>query len=205
MELEQARYFDSFWFTDNQSPYEGLTIIKNSLRRLPPYILERWLALVSRDGFVPAYGTDNEIRTLATNNGTWDSVVSVTDEYVKGFFSGGSVGLSCDLTKLEKDFKNSIREFIVKYKKERDFWMNASARILCDTDLFLAVQYEYNKKIKVVVISFVTKQDSFTVYPVVENKDYTVNGEKKTYKELKEDGITINEVKNNYSYTFDIE
>lgn len=205
MELEQARYFDSFWFTDNQSPYEGLTIIKNSLRRLPPYLLERWLALVSRDGFVPAYGTDNEIRTLATNNGTWDSVVSVTDEYVKGFFSGGSVGLSCDLTKLEEKFKKSIKEFIREYKKDRDFWMNASARILCDTDLFLAVQYEYNKKIKVVVTSFVAKQEAFTFYPVIENKDYTVNGEKKTYKELTEDGITINEVENNYSYTFNIE
>ncbi len=205
MELEQARLFDGIWFSDNHSPYEGLTIIKNTIRRLPPYCIERYLSLVSLDGFPASYGTDNTIRTLSANNGTWGSVVSVTDEFIKGFYRGGSVGLSCNLAKLEPTFKESIKEFITKYKEERDFWIGATARILCDTDTILALQYENKGKIKVVVITTVVKQMSFTFYPVIENKDYTVNGEKKSYNELTKDGITINGIRENYSYTFNIE
>lgn len=36
MNLTNIADFDSFWFSDNQAPYDGLEIIKNTMLRLPP-------------------------------------------------------------------------------------------------------------------------------------------------------------------------
>jgi hypothetical protein len=39
LELGQATMFDSFWTTDNQGPYDGIRIIKDTLKRMPTCLL----------------------------------------------------------------------------------------------------------------------------------------------------------------------
>lgn len=201
MELENLRHFDSFWFSDNQSPYDGLEIIKNTIKRMPPSAMDRWGVVVSCDGFIPAYGTDETMRTLAIDNGTWDEVVGVTPEFMCGFFSGGAPAFSCDLTKLSSGVKDKFKNFISDFKKERSFWKDAACRILCDTESVLVLQYENNGEIKIVVYTFKLTQRSITVYPVVENREYTVNGEVRSFEDIITNGIIIENPKNRYSYT----
>ena len=44
MDLGWARDFDSFWLSDNQSPIYGLRIAKDTMLRLPPSKIERWIS-----------------------------------------------------------------------------------------------------------------------------------------------------------------
>lgn len=205
MDLESLKYFDSVWFSDNQSAYEGMEIIKNTSLRFPPSSIERWSVLVSRDGFVPAYATENSVRTMSTDNATWDAVISVTPEYMKGFFSGGPVGISFDLTKLDKGFKEKLKEFIRNYKNEQEFWINAACRLLTDSKGFFALQFEYDGTIKVVIYTNKLEQTALTVYPVIsENRVYKVNGEERSYQDIITNGVRIENPENRFSYTIEI-
>ena len=97
MEMGQATYTDSFWFTDNQGPYEGLTIIKDTLKRLPSACIERWNVQKYLEGF-PAYHPDKCVgRMVSCNNATWDYAITISDEYTDAFVKGGPLGFSCDL------------------------------------------------------------------------------------------------------------
>lgn len=197
MNLEQMKYFDSFWFTDNQSLYDGLRIYKDTLHRLPSCGIEKWAALVSCDGFVAEYGTeDKTVRTLTTNNATWTSVISVTPEYLKGFMTGGIPGLTCDLTKIDPSYKAQLKELISDYKKEREFWKNAAARVISDTEQLLVIQYEAEEQVKLVVYTYLVKQLELTVYPVLENGKYEVNGKEYNPSE----GLVISDPKDFSSY-----
>ena len=62
MDLEQAKLFDSFWISDNQGPYEGLTIYKDTALRLPPSCIEKWNVQTFCEGF-PEY-QKTELRRL---------------------------------------------------------------------------------------------------------------------------------------------
>lgn len=210
MELSNLRYYDGFWFSDDQSPYTGRTILKNTILRFPPNALERWTALVSCPGFT-TYGTYDKIeRTIACDNATWDLVAGVNPDYIKGFFTGGSPGITCDITRLSPTLKDNLRAFIASYKSESDFWNNAVCRILCDTEDFLVLQYETSEMIKVVVYSNLVKQSMFTFYPVInacDDKTFSVTFNEKTSQrsacDLRENGISFYPSEKN-SYTFTI-
>jgi len=197
MNLEQMKYFDSFWFTDNQSLYDGLRIYKDTLHRLPPCGVEKWAALISRDGFVPEYSTlDKTVRTLATNNGTWTAVTSVTPEYLKGFLTGGVPGLTCDLTKLDDTCKQALKETIAAYKEEREFWKKAGARVLTDTDRLLAIQYETEDTVKLVIYTYLVSQLELTVFPQLSDGCYEIEG--KDYQP--DEGVVVNRPKDFCAY-----
>lgn len=164
LDLDKVRLFDSYWFTDNQSVVRGVKILKNSILRMPPNFLDRWISIISADGFTPAYGTGETRRVISTDNGTWDAVVSVKTELLKAFFAGGNIGLTCDLTKWDENLKNEISGFIAEYKKDRCFWMNAICRIICDTDSVVALQYENCGEMKIVVYTCEINQSELRIY-----------------------------------------
>jgi len=203
-DLEHLRKFDSFWFTDNQSPYDGVEIIKNSILRIPPSALERWSVLVTCDGFTPEYTTHETKRTLATNDGSWTSAVSVEPEFMLGFMSGGAPALSCDLTKLDSEFKARLKEFISKYKSEKGFWKDASCRLLADTNQLTVLQYENGDKVKLVIYTRKLNQTSLTLYPVLEKTKYIANGKLCSAEELVVDSIKIDNPKSNFSYVIEL-
>lgn len=205
LDLGKVSLFDSYWFTDNQSAHGGSIILKNSILRIPPSFLDRWISVTSVDGCTPTYETQDTTRVISTNNGTWDEVVGVHPEFLTAFFSGGSVGLSCDLTKWDEKLKKQIGEFITEYKKERDFWKDASCRIICDTERVVALQYENNGKIKIVVYTYNLKQSNLRIYPVVENRSYVVDGTERSYADIDENGICIDKAKNWHGYIISME
>lgn len=193
-DLGQSKLFDSFWFSDNQGPREGLDIYKEAIKAVPPCVIEKWNVQTFLDGVMNYFELKPKYLPVSCNNGLWTDVVSVRNDYVKGFLSGGPVGFSCDLTKFPEDFREEMSEFIRQYKIDRDFFINAKANVICDTDCFIGIQYsdEDNKQIKIHLFSKIIYQSTVTIFPIVsENYIYRVNGKSISGKDLKENGITL--------------
>ena len=200
MELGQATYTDSFWFTDNQGPYEGLTIVKNTLKRLPTACIERWNVQKYMEGF-PAYNPDKcQGLMVSCNNATWDHIVAVSDGYTKAFMTGGPVGFSCDVAALPEKYKKSWKEFLEKYKSDREFYASATARILIDTPSVIAIQYADAElsRIEIQLFTKLVYAKDVEVYPIVDTTaSYLVDGRQVCGQALKQDGLYFNFLKDN--------
>lgn len=169
MDLGWARDFDSFWLSDNQSPIHGLRIAKETMLRMPPGKIERWITVRSADGLQPDYfGHDS--RLLATEDAWWRDVRSMSPDYVAAFATGGPVGFSCDLTALSDAHKGFFRRMVAERKRDEAFWRTAVGRVLCDTPEVVALQYSDAalRDVRVVVATARSLQKSVTVRPVLD-------------------------------------
>ncbi len=197
MALNNGFDFDSYWLSDNQGPFEGLRILKETLRRMPGQWIERWAAIRSLDGFAPVYSpTENTCsKLLSTDDAVWGRIISLDPSYLQAFLTGGPIGFSCDLNALnEKDFA-WLKAFVAEKKAERPFWQSACARILCDTESMLVLEYhsEDFAKIELFVISSKVRQNAITVYPVLDKAaSYRIGDEIRTGAVLDADGIRTN-------------
>lgn len=168
MNLCNIKDFDSFWPTDNQSPYVGMRIFKDTILRLPPQVFERWAAITTINNAAPSYFADTSEHILSTGDAVWGHLASVDASYLKGFMTGGPLGFSCDLTKLSDQAFAFLKEHVATFKKMRNFWLTAECRILADTDSVLVLQYN-DPRFKRIVIQVFTQrimQTGLHVYPV---------------------------------------
>ncbi|MBQ3341647.1 MAG: alpha-galactosidase [Kiritimatiellae bacterium] len=168
MDLGWARDFDSFWLSDNQSPVYGMRIAKETMLRLPPHKIERWITVRSASGLQPDYW-ENDSRLVATEDAWWRDLRSVAPDYVSAFASGGPVGFSCDLTALSDVHAECFRRMVAARKKDEAFWCVAVGRILCDTPEVAALQYSDSglRDVRVIVTTRRPRQNSTMVRPVL--------------------------------------
>ncbi len=194
IDLEQAKFFDSFWISDNQGPIEGLRIYTQMLKRLPASIIERWNVQKSVKELPVKDGEEDTI--VSCNDANWRSLAHVDESFTFAFLQGGPLGYSCDIN-FPEWYKKHNKEFISNYLADFDFWRNASASILCDTDNQTVIEYA-DKNHDNVIIHYFTKlvwQEEFTVFPVLdENADYLLNGEKFSGKELALNGYVFDKL-----------
>ena len=199
MELYQGTMFDSFWLSDNQGPYKGLDIVKNTLKRMPTGLIERWNVQKYGDGFLE-YGIKGKVgRMLSCNNGTWDFIISVKDSFTRGFLTGGLMGWSCDLD-VPANYKAMWKEWIATYKKNRAFYKTAISRILVDTDEISAIEYADTEQNRCIIQVFTktTYARNLVIYPwVKKDVHYRIGDDKFLGKELIENGIFIDNLKEN--------
>lgn len=191
MNLATYVLFDGFWFSDNQSPYDGLRILSGTVRRLLPAAIERWGVVTEADGLLSYTKGDSVTRMLATDDSIWDGIVSTSPDYMCGFFSGGSPAFSCRLGALGAEAKESFRRFITEFKRDRAFWTGATCRILTDSDGVLCLQYEHAGEIRLVFYTDKPSNRQITVYPTVAPRDYTVDGTVRTCADLETRGVTV--------------
>ena len=200
-----GRIFDSFWPSDNQSPYDGMRIYKDTMLRMPPQWIECWTVVRSVENFAPIYASDDySEKLISTDDATISNVVGVNMSYLKAFLTGCPIGLSCDLNLLSENVFSELREFILEFKNERDFWISANCRILTDTETMLVLQYSTPdlSKIKIVVVSQKSIQNNIKVYPIVKcDWIYSVNNTTISGNALEEYGIDV-PVKGRYTATF---
>ncbi len=202
VDLKNASQFDSFWLSDNQSPYEGMRIFKEGIKRLPPQCIEKWAVLTSFENFFPSYAGTEKEKILSTHDATWDGVVGVHESFLKGFLSGSPIGISCDLTRLSESLLQTLSEHIAAFKKERAFWENAVCHILADTEKILVLQFETVKKSKILAFSYKTMQNRLTVYPKVDAcQTYLIENEVVSGKDISENGVELS-VSGNYRVAF---
>lgn len=200
LDLETFKTCESYWFTDNQGPIDGLRIYKDFIKRVPSFAIEKWLvAGVCKN--VPIYTQLNpKDAVVYCNNATWKDITRVTDNYAFEFLKGGPVGLSCDLFSLPSEYKQSLKQFISKYKKERNFFKNAMVKLLIDDDNVIVLQYFNNNYTKNYIQIFTKKvlQDNIIIYPVLSpSKTYNFNGEKLKGVDIMKNGIMCNAITQN--------
>ena len=202
MDLRDYMKFDSAWPSDDESPYDQFEMYKSTLLRLPPQGFERWFAIHSLNGFEPFYqpfanvqNDDRVERMVACGDAVWKHIVGIQPSFLDGFMTCGPIGISCDLSLISANTRQHIKEFIANMKSEREFWKNAVARILCNTETVTVLQYSDMalKKIVVQLFTAQTQQDHFRVYPVVcADKKYRVNGDTvMSGQEIIDEGIAL--------------
>ena len=200
LELKNYTEFDSSWPSDNESPYVEMRIYRDTILRLPPQAMERWVAAHSLIGFESFYepfkgNNDGEIeRIVACGDAMWHNIVGVQQSFMEGYMTCGPIGFSCDLSKLSDKATEDFKTFIANMKKNREFWKKAVARILMDTKSATAYQYSDMELSKIEIQLFIHEaiQQNFTVIPELdENKRYQLNGEIFTGKEIMDEGIFI--------------
>lgn len=201
-DLKNCTVFDSFWLSDNQSPYEGMRIFKEGIKRLPPQCIEKWATLTSTENVFPIYGQkEMKRKIISTNDAEWNSVIGVNRNFLNGFLTGSPIGISCDLTKLSDKLTEELSAHIKKIKEEREFWGNAICSILTDTDKLLVLEYSDVKydKIKIIVYSGKINQGNVFVYPHINNNTYYImKNDVMHANEISENGIEI-KLNGNYS------
>ena len=87
------------------------------------------------------------------------------------------MGFSCDLTLISEKVRKMMTEYIADVKKNRDFWIKAECRILCDAKELTVYEYSDKELKKNVIVAFLgtVMQRNLCVYPVVDaNKIYLV-------------------------------
>lgn len=193
MELYQGTLFDSFWLSDNQGPYEGLTIVRNTLKRMPTSLIERWNVQKYCTGFPKIRSDEWQGFMISCNNATYDHLINVTDAYTAAFITGGPMGFSGDID-YPQQYKEHFRALIAQYKQDREFYRTALAHILIDSDDITAIEYadpEYQR----CVIQFFTKityTNMLTVYPVLDPKSrYQLEDRVMTGAQWMEEGIFL--------------
>ena len=196
MALVNLRDFDSFWMSDNHSIFTQARIFKDTLKRIPPRALEKWITVATAKNFRADYTTRlPSDRLTVCLDAEWGSMTSVKHSFLQCASVGGPIGISCDLTEIcDSDFIK-LKEFIIEYKKQAKFWENCECRILTDTDGVTVLQFsdESFTKIKIYVFNYKRNQKDITVYPeCLENAKYSVLGDTYEGKRLMSDGIRLN-------------
>lgn len=199
MELYQGSMFDSFWLSDNQGPYKGLDIVKNTLKRLPTGLIERWNVQKYADDFLE-YGNKEKVgRMLSCNNATWDFMISVKDSFTKGFLAAGPMGWSCDLD-VPAHYKALWKEWVAEHKRNREFYKTAVARILVDTEAISVIEYADSDRNRCIIQIFTktTYARNLIIYPwVSQNASYRMGDAVICGKDLAENGIAVEDLLEN--------
>ena len=193
MDLGWARDLDSFWLSDNQSPIYGLRIAKETMLRLPPGKIERWITARSAKGLQPNYSGKDE-RLLVTEDAWWREMRSVAPDFVTAFATGGPVGFSCDITAFSEKHTEFFRKMVAERKKDAAFWRAAVGRVLCDTPEVVVMQYSDVglKDVRVVVATERSRQYRTAVRPVLDpSLDYEHKGRREKGAFWMEHGVAV--------------
>ncbi len=137
---------------------------------------------------------------LSCNDATWEDIVKVDDTFTENFLTTGSLGFSCDIAAFPQQYKEYWKSRIAQYKQERDFYMNATARILVDANDIVTIQYADVdlKRVVLHLLTTTTYARELVLYPVVnEQARYQLDGVVQEGKELAANGIRVDELKKN--------
>ncbi len=193
MDMGWGREFESFWLSDNQSPHDGFRIAKETMLRLAPRQIERWIVAQTLKCGQPDYG-GRDSRILATEDATWTRAGTYHTSYIDSFLAGGTPGFSCDLAAFSEDDFNHFKDYVAQFKKDAAFWQTAVGRILCDTGKVTVLQYsdEVLSDVRIVVATERVQQNSVRVFPVLDPAgNYEVDGKRRTAAEIARDGIVV--------------
>lgn len=198
MDLRNAMEFDSFWMTDNMSPFHTIRIFKDTVRRLPPQVLDRFLTVVSQPDFLDVMHKEY---LLSPAGVSWSSMTYIKPTWVEGMLVGAPCSLSCDLTMFSPELKEQVKTLIAQMKENREFWMKSETRILCDSPEELVLQHSDRDFTQVHIMSYSRfyKQSFVPVYPVVdETATYTDGEHTYTGTQLCREGIMLETVMPDY-------
>lgn len=191
LDLFHSKFMDGTWCSDNHSIESEVSILTDSILRMNPSSLERWIAIKSVDGFTDVcHEEKSHSRLVSPLNSTWANIIGTNIKYVDNFAYGGALGLTCNLEEINEEHLKEIKSIVARFKKERDFYKNATCKVLLSNDYLKILQYNDVDEKKVCIKLFEKEmyQGKVTVYPILKKGlDY----EGYTFEELKDYGITF--------------
>ncbi len=194
-DLSSLTWADSFWPTDNQGPIAGLRIYKDFIKRLPSYCFEKWDVRTFINGIPDVYnGGRKDNVSVNTNNGTWTVLAGLKDGYTFNFLNGGVMGFSTDIASFPQEYKDKFKEFIAKYKTEREFYSSCNTYLLSDTNNLTTIEYADDNfnTVKIQAFTQTYYQDKMVVYPVLDKTAYyDYNGEVLLGADISKYGIKL--------------
>ena len=207
MELGQGMLFDSFWLSDNQGPFEGIRIVKDTLKRMPTALIERWNVQSYCNDLPNTYSKRKEKASggmLHCNNGTWNFLVGIRDSFSEEFVKGGPMGFSCDIDGFSDKYKKRWGDVIKQYKQERAFYLTATAHLLVDSDPITVIEYadpDFNTCIIQVFIKTAYTQEIILYPAICAETQYRYGDILLSGKDIKENGIFVDQIKQNSCQT----
>ena len=193
MDLGWAEEFDSFWPTDNESTVHAFRIAKETMLRLPPRQIERFLALCRVNDAQPDYFGDRS-RLMTTDDGWWTRLRTVPLAAVDAVTAGGPFAMTCDLTSFSTNDIAHFQSSVAAQKKDAAFWKNAVGRILADTPTVTALQYSDTAltDVRLVVVPHRPQADRCTIRPAVDPAaQYLVGKENRPGADLAANGLEV--------------
>ena len=170
---------------------------------MPTGLIERWNVQKYSEGF-PSYGQKEPVGVMfSCNNATWKFILNVDDSFTQGFINNGPIGFSCDLVSLPAVYREFWKKHIAKFKKNREFYKKATARILIDTEDITAIQYADPdlEQCEIRVFTKTIYAENLLVYPVLDSlKSYSFDGDVIQGAELCENGILFDRLEDNHCY-----
>ncbi len=208
MALVNLKYFNSFWMSDNHSIYKQAEIFKNTMLRIPPRALEKWITVATAKNFRLDYISRLPAdRLTVCLDAEWRAIQSVKQSYLQVASMGGAIGISCDLTTISDSDFEKLKEFISLYKSQEEFWKNSECRILVDGNGLTVLQFndrQFNN-IKICVFNYKRNQNNVTVFPICDkDAEYTVFDDTYTGKQLIEKGLKLNILEIDDAFCVDI-
>ena len=195
MTIRDGMLYDGFWPSDNESPYDGLRIYKDTLLRMPAQWIDCWSAIASVKGATPVFSDASEDKLIACGDAVWHHVTEVHPSYLKAFLTGSPIGLSFDLNSLTEDAFVMLKKFIKEFKERRELYRTGVARLLSDTDAVISIEYSDSTLSEIEITTFINKrlQDGITLYPVIdEGKTYIdENGNIISGRKLSSEGFDL--------------
>ena len=191
MELGSGDIFDSYWLSDNQGPYDGIRIVKDTLKRMPTSMIERWNVQHYCEGFPNERG-GKQGKMLNCNDAVWNYVIGMHDSFPEEFSKGGPLGMSCDLASFPEKYRERWKAVITDYKANREFFRTATARILVDSEQMVVIQYSDCALERCVIQIFMKTiyAKDIILYPTVdENAYYDYGGAIRHGSDIAENGI----------------
>lgn len=181
--------------------------MRDTVKRMPPALIERWCVEKYCEGF-PVYGGEPVGKMIQCSNALWDFVVGVNDTYVEGFLTGGPMGFSSDLAGLPEAYKERYRALIAQYKKDREFFLGARAKILCEGYGVTAIEYfgEGYERIVLQVFTENAYAADIRLFPAADTDcAYLFGGATLPGFDLVQDGILIDDLHKNCCKTLVLE
>ena len=166
-------------------------INKNMISRTLSTLIDSSWAVLDEADFLSIRTGKPSPRLMATDDAKWEGVVSTTTDFIRGFFLGGAPALSCNLTRLSRETKDTLRAIIADHKQNRGFFTHAACRILANGDGVLCLQYSRSDYHRIVVFSQTTHTPAVTVYPELSGENYLINGTPRTGADIRKNGITF--------------
>jgi len=205
-DLSSTSRYDCHHMTDTVHPLLDLRIYQGAVLRLPPYSLSKWICIQNVDlkSKNVTYKTENRVLSNS-NQFLYERMADCGLEFTAEQASLGLLGFSSDIGALSDETRNTLKEYVSDFKKERKERSKYICSLLTEptpiSDFFAPAIFElsdfdYNK---IIIKAFRTEgaEQNFIVKPLGIDKNalYEIceNGETKTVKgeEILEYGLSV--------------
>lgn len=136
-DLESARHYNVHFLSDNVNPTDALEIFKNSVIRMPPSVIYKWIAAREING-VPKYGIPMENapgRLIVPKGATWDRFESADISFLCCLAISGHPGFSGDINSISTRNREIIKKYIEIYKENANFFNSCGSYVYSQEEM----------------------------------------------------------------------